>query len=104
MLLSRTHEEIKLCCGLTLTAFGPVSPAVTPAPESVIQSAKDTKSEIIQCVPSFAEVFHAVDRDFDVLTFAGMGTQLGPRCLSQDAAMPCECWQLLTETYSPRSL
>jgi hypothetical protein len=52
-----THQGIKLCCGLTLTAFEPVSPAVTPTPESVIQSAKHTKSEIIQCVPSFAEVF-----------------------------------------------
>ncbi|KIM78762.1 hypothetical protein PILCRDRAFT_10982 [Piloderma croceum F 1598] len=47
----------QLCCGLTLTAFGPASPAVTPTHESVIQSAKHTKSEIIQCVPSFAEVW-----------------------------------------------
>ncbi|KIM81777.1 hypothetical protein PILCRDRAFT_8450 [Piloderma croceum F 1598] len=44
-------------CGLTLTAFEPVSPAVTPTPESVIQSAKHTESEIVQCVPSFAEAW-----------------------------------------------
>lgn len=42
--------------GLVLCVFQPRSPAIIPEPDSVIQAARATKSDIIFCVPSFVEV------------------------------------------------
>ncbi|EPQ50791.1 hypothetical protein GLOTRDRAFT_50066 [Gloeophyllum trabeum ATCC 11539] len=51
------HLLGKAASGLVITAFMPCTPAVAPTPENVIKGALDCESDIVFCVPSFAEAW-----------------------------------------------
>lgn len=53
---------VKGSVGLVLSVFKPQIPPQVPTPESVMQGAIDTASDLIFCVPSFVEV--RTDRTF----------------------------------------
>ncbi|KAF5346966.1 hypothetical protein D9758_010089 [Tetrapyrgos nigripes] len=52
---------LQLCwtasCGLVIASFTPRNPAVLATPENLFESAKATSSDLIFCVPSFAEAW-----------------------------------------------
>lgn len=68
--------------GLVVTAFKPQVPAVAPTPDLVLQSAIDSMSDIIFCVPSFVEVRYTycqTDQGMLIEIYSGMGEELRVR-------------------------
>ncbi|KAK0480753.1 hypothetical protein IW261DRAFT_1685198 [Armillaria novae-zelandiae] len=43
--------------GFAVTTFTPLSPPIIPTPDSIMQSARQTNSDYIYCVPAFAETW-----------------------------------------------
>lgn len=72
---------MKVGCGLTVTAFKPSSPAITPNPDSIIQGLMDSKSDTIMCPPSLVEVFqiNRRQRQYPKFSRSGMGFEPQPR-------------------------
>ncbi|KZT28667.1 acetyl-CoA synthetase-like protein [Neolentinus lepideus HHB14362 ss-1] len=81
--------------GLVIAAFKPSTPATVPTPDSVFKGALDSRSDIIFCVPSFAEAWskdpmkgHAL-REIDGILYGGgpLSKEAGDNLTSQGVSV-----------------
>ncbi|KAF7984474.1 hypothetical protein HWV62_14586 [Athelia sp. TMB] len=53
--------------GLTIAVFSPASPATLPTPETCMRGLRDTKCDVVSCVPTFIETWSHNPEDVETL-------------------------------------